>query len=162
MFAGAALHGSGWMEIELPPWLLAVSYAVLGWSIGTGFTLEILAHAFRTLPQTLLSILTLMLFCGGLAFVLVKEAGIDPLTAYFATSPGGLDTAAIIAASSHVDVSFVIALQTVRFTIILLIGPAISRFFANYIGDDKASSTGTEKDEAKILKQVKEDEDELD
>jgi uncharacterized membrane protein AbrB (regulator of aidB expression) len=39
-----------------------------------------------------------MLICGGLAFFLVKTVGIDPLTAYLATSPGSMDSAAIIAA----------------------------------------------------------------
>ena len=41
-------------------------------------------------------------------------AGVDPLTAYLATSPGGSDSIAIIAASTNVDVSFVMAMQTVR------------------------------------------------
>jgi len=42
-----------------------------------------------------------------------------------ATSPGGLDSVAIIAASTRVDVPFVMALQTVRFVLILLLGPAL-------------------------------------
>jgi membrane AbrB-like protein len=87
MFAGAIFHGTGLVTIELPPWLLALSYAFLGWNIGMGFTREILAHAARVLPQTVLAILTLMLICAGLAFILVKTVGIDPLTAYLATSP---------------------------------------------------------------------------
>ena len=45
MVAGAALEGAGLVTIVLPPWLLALSYAFLGWSIGLGFTREILMHA---------------------------------------------------------------------------------------------------------------------
>ena len=82
------------MTIELPPWLLATSYAFLGWNIGMGFTRDILAHAVRVLPQTIFAIIALMLICGGLGFVLVETVGIDPLTAYLATSPGGMDSAA--------------------------------------------------------------------
>ena len=134
MIAGAILHGSGLVTIDLPPWLRAISYALLGWTIGLGFTREILAYALRVLPQVIGAILALMLICGGLAFILVKTAGIDPLTAYLATSPGGMDSAAIIAASSKVDVSFVMALQTVRFMVVLAVGPAISRFVADRIG----------------------------
>ena len=37
----------GLFTITLPPWLLAVSYTLLGWSIGLGFTREILVHASR-------------------------------------------------------------------------------------------------------------------
>ena len=53
--------------------------------------------------------------------------GIDALTAYLATSPGGMDSVAIIAASSHVDEPFII---TVRFLTIIAIGPPIARFLA--------------------------------
>jgi membrane AbrB-like protein len=160
MFAGIILHGTGWLTIELPPWLLAISYAFLGWSIGMGFSREILAHALRVLPQTILAILGLILFCGGLAFVLVKAVGIDPLTAYLATSPGGMDSVAIIAASSKVDVSFVMALQTVRFMVVLSIGPFISRFVARRLGPEKPLRN--KDDSAELLAHVKEDEGELD
>ena len=39
---------------QLPPWLLALSYAMIGWSIGLNFTRPILRHAARALPQILL------------------------------------------------------------------------------------------------------------
>jgi membrane AbrB-like protein len=130
MIAGAPLEGSGLAHITLPPWLLAVSYALLGWSVGLGFTRAILADARRALPQVLASILALIAVCGALAFVLVHAAGIDPLTAYLATTPGGMDSVAIIAASSTADLSFVMALQTVRFAIVLACGPPLARFLA--------------------------------
>ena len=52
--------------------------------------------------------------CGGVAALMVVARGVDPLTAYLATSPGGSDSIAIIAASTNVDVSFVMAMQTFR------------------------------------------------
>jgi uncharacterized membrane protein AbrB (regulator of aidB expression) len=58
---------------------------------------------------------------------------IDPLTAYLATSPGGVDSVAIIAASTKVDVSFVMGLQTIRLLFVLLVGPFLSRFVAKLI-----------------------------
>lgn len=128
MIAGALLEGTGWLTITLPPWLLAMSYAFLGWSIGLGFTREILAHAYRALPQVLLATFAMIAVCGGLAYFLVHAAGIDPLTAYLATSPGGMDAVAIIAASSNVDVAFVMALQGARFLIVLMAGPPLARF----------------------------------
>lgn len=131
VIAAALLQGSGLTHIELPEWLLAASYALLGWNIGLNFTRKILAHAWRALPQIILSILVLLGFCGALGFILTKTVGIDPLTAYLATSPGGMDSIAIIAASSkQVDVPFVMALQTVRLVIVLLTGPSLARFVA--------------------------------
>jgi membrane AbrB-like protein len=134
MIAGALAEGSGLAQITLPPALLAVSYALLGWSVGLGFTRAILVHARRALPQMLLATFILIAVCGALAFILVEAAGIDPISAYLATSPGGMDTVAIIAASSNVDVPFVMALQTVRFVIVLFAGPPRARLIAQRMG----------------------------
>lgn len=128
--AGMALQAAGLLTIELPPWLLALSYALVGWSIGLRFNRPLLLHAARALPRVIASILVLVVLCGGLAALLVVLAGIDPLTAYLATSPGGADTAVIIAASSHVDLPFVMSLQTTRFILVLLVGPSLARFIA--------------------------------
>src|SRR5262249_30893184 len=130
MVAGALVEGTGIAHITLPPWLLALSYALLGWSVGLGFTRAILVHARRALPQVLLATFVLISVCGFLAFLLVRVAGVDPLTPSLAPSPGGMDTVAIIAASSAVDVSFVMALQPVRFVIVLFGGPPLARFIA--------------------------------
>jgi len=132
--AGAALNVAGLIEIELPQWLLVASYAVIGWSIGLRFTPRILIHARRALPQIILSILVLIAFCWLLAFALTAAVGVDPLTAYLATSPGGMDTVAIIASSSPtVDVPFVMAMQTVRFVAVVSFGPALARLIADRI-----------------------------
>lgn len=160
MCIGTLLHATGLISISLPPWLLAASYAVLGWSIGLGFTRPILQHAIRALPQTVASIIIMMAFCGGLAFILVKALGIDPLTAYLATSPGGMDSVAIIAASSKVDIAFVMALQTVRFAIVLMLGPSISHYVASWIGEEKVPKRAPEDQAA--LEQIREGEGDLD
>lgn len=130
LLAGAILHGSDVFVFELPTWVLVLAYAGLGWTIGLGFTRAAVAHAARALPWIVLSILMLMAFAAAVSRVLVAELGVDPLTAYLATSPGGMDTVAIIAASTPVDVSFVLALQAVRFFVLVAIGPALSRLVA--------------------------------
>ncbi|EEF25442.1 Protein abrB, putative [Ricinus communis] len=134
LIIGSTLQGLGLLTIELPLWLLAISYALIGWSIGLRFTPGIMAHAARALPRVAASILTLMSICGLMAFALHKLAGVDPLTAYLATSPGGADSVAIIAASSDVDMPFVMAMQVGRFLVILLTGPMLARFIARKSG----------------------------
>ena len=94
------------------------------------FTREVLAAAGRALPQSLGATALLMSFCGLLAWMLVALLHIDPLTAYLATSPGGVDAAAIIAASTKVDTPFVMALQTGRVVVLLIIGPHVARWVA--------------------------------
>ncbi len=121
----------GFMTIELPRWLLVIAYAVFGWRIGLRITPPLLAHAAKVLPRVLLSTVALIVLCGAFAAVLVWMGGVDPRTAYLATSPGGADTIAIIAASSNVDVRFVMGMQMLRFVVILVVGPALAKFLAN-------------------------------
>ncbi|MFK0690249.1 AbrB family transcriptional regulator [Mesorhizobium sp. IMUNJ 23033] len=131
---GSIIHLGLSVPMQLPQWLLAVSYALIGWSIGLNFTRPILRHAARALPQIIGSIVALIAFCGGLAFLISHLLGIDPLTAYLATSPGGMDSVAIIAAAAqNVDISFVMALQSARFLVVLLIGPSVARLVARSV-----------------------------
>ncbi len=134
LVATALLSWTGAVTIVLPPWLLAMSYALFGWSIGLKFTREIFLHAARATPRLLASIVVLIAICGGFGMVLARVAGLDPLTAYLATSPGGADSVAIIAASSKVDVPFVMTMQMVRFMVVLATGPALARFLAGKAG----------------------------
>jgi membrane AbrB-like protein len=131
---GVTLQGAGVLTIELPPPLLAAAYAIIGWSVGLRFTRPILAHAARALPRVVLSIFALIGICMALAALLTAIGGIDPLTAYLATSPGGADSVAIIASSSRVDVPFVMAMQLARFIMVLVIGPRVSRMIARHAG----------------------------
>ncbi len=79
------------------------------------------------------SVVLLMSFSGLLALLpCIKVAGIDPLTAYLATSPGGLRIRSRSSPPPAMSISpFVMALQTARLLIITLIGPALARFVAD-------------------------------
>ena len=129
------------ITIELPTWLLVVSYAFIGWNIGLRFTRSLLVHALKALPIIVGSTVTLIALCGAVAVVMVWGAGVDPLTAYLATSPGGSDSIAIIAASTNVDVSFVMAMQTVRMIAVLFLAPVLTRFLAERLrySNDRSS-----------------------
>jgi membrane AbrB-like protein len=130
LIAGATLSNMGMMRLELPPWLLAASYALLGWAIGLRFTRESLVYAARALPRVLAAILGLIAACAGVGQILGAAAGLDPLTAYLATSPGGIDAVAIIATDSNVDIPFVMSMQFARVIIVLVTGPWLARTLA--------------------------------
>ena len=132
LFAGIALSCTRVLTITLPPWLMAGCYTLIGWSIGLRFSREIVIYAARVFPKIAASTMTLIALCGGLAVLLHLIVGTDPLTAYLATSPGGADSVAIIAASSNVDVPFVMAMQMARFILVLLVGPALARAVARW------------------------------
>ena len=89
MMLGYALTYEGVMQIELPGWLLAAAYAVIGWRVGLRFTQTLLAHALKAFPAILASSLVLIAICALLAWLLVDLGYCDPLTAYLATAPEG-------------------------------------------------------------------------
>jgi uncharacterized protein len=130
MVVGAAVQDAGLLEIELPPWLLAVAYLLVGWSIGLRFNRTILIYAATAFGRVLASLLLLVVACAVFGGVLVVVADVDPLTAYLATSPGGADSVAIIAASIKVDMPFIMTMQTGRFVLVVLAGPTIARLLA--------------------------------
>jgi membrane AbrB-like protein len=134
LFAGIVLSGTGTLAITLPPALMACCYVLVGWSIGLRFTREIVRHAARAFWKVLASTITLIVLCAGLAWLLHLIVGTDPLTAFLATSPGGADSVAVIAASAHVDMPFVMAMQVSRFIVVLALGPALARAVARWSG----------------------------
>ena len=130
MLVGIAQQDFADIPIELPPLVLAVAYAFVGWVIGARFNRQVLYVTFRSAPKVLAAIFTLIILCGLFGAALVEWAHVDPLTAYLATSPGGADTVAIIAASTPVDVPFVITMQVLRLLFVLATGPAIARMLS--------------------------------
>jgi membrane AbrB-like protein len=132
MILGAVFHATGLVVITLPSWLLHVAYVVIGWYVGLTFDRVVLNSVFKATPTLVLSTLLLIGLCMGSAWLLTRLLGVDLLTAYLATSPGGLDSIAVIATSIHTNVSFILAIQTMRLFLVLLTGPAIARLISRY------------------------------
>lgn len=136
MLLGSALQASGLLQLELPALAAALAYAVVGWSIGLGFTREAVVYSARMLPR-ILAVLTALLACCGLLAVAVSAlTGVDLLSAYLATSPGGTDTILIIATSTPVDLPFILGGQLVRFLMVLAIGPVLAQWLARRLSSD--------------------------
>jgi len=132
MILGSALHSSGLIELHPPFWMQAGASVLLGWYVGLGFTRSLLVSAFRVLPMLLLSSALLIGLCALLAWLLVSYSHIDPLTAFLSTSPGGVDSVILIAMGSQADVPFVVAVQTLRVFMVILVGPSIARLICRY------------------------------
>lgn len=126
MALGAFLNLADVARVDPPRLLMIPAYLVVGWRIGLGFTRETLRAAAFALPRLIMASGVLIGFGGLMAVALVRVAGVDPLTAYLATSPGGMDAIAVIASTSAADAPFVMALQVVRFVVVIIAGPALA------------------------------------
>ncbi len=133
MFAAIILSNTGLLVITQPDWMLICAYVLFGWSVGLGFTRESLVHAGRLLPHIIGFILILTAMCAGLGYAMHLVLGTDMLTAFLATSPCGMDLIAVIAASTHVDMSLVMGMQVGRFLIISFVGPVCIAMIARSV-----------------------------
>ena len=103
---------------------------MIGWYIGLRFAKETVRETCRALPGILAGTCGVIVLCGFWALALTRILPIGFLTAFLATSPGGLDSVAIIAVGSTADVSFVLAIQTLRLFVVLITGPVLARWIA--------------------------------
>jgi membrane AbrB-like protein len=133
LILAAVLQGTGLVTITLPPWLLIVAFSVIGWWVGLRFERETVLYALRAMPVMLVGIFALIALCGLSAVMLVWLVDTDPLTAFLATIPGGLDAIAIIAVDSNADISFVLALQTVRLFVVIITGPMLAKLICRLV-----------------------------
>ena len=85
-----------------------------------------LAQAKR-LPAMIAGSLVLIVLCALSAWLIAGMLGKDFLSVYLATSPGGLDSMAIIAVDTHSDIGLVLAMQTLRLFGVILTGAYLAR-----------------------------------
>ena len=107
-----------------------IAYVIMGMYVGLLFDRASLLQAGKLLPLMLANIVVLLVGCGVSGFVFADVAGASQLSGYLATSPGGLDSVAIIAIGSGADVSLVLSVQIVRMLTVVVAGPFIVRGIA--------------------------------
>jgi len=136
---GPALLGAvagllGVPHAEWPSFVLSLSYAALGVSVGLRFDLQ----AFRATRRLVLPFLVCTLgIIGGAAmmgWVLVALTGTDWFSAYLATTPGGINIAVILALDSGANVTLVLGFSLVRFLLVMLAGPPLVRWLVRLTG----------------------------
>ena len=130
MVIGMIVKILGLTQIVLPGLIIAIAYALIGWNIGLRFTRTILRHAAKLLPLLLMSICILIAVNAAFGLVIAKWAGVDFLTAFLATSPGGADSVSIIAASMPTNVGFVVSMQAIRFFMVIFLSPMLARWLS--------------------------------
>lgn len=132
MIVGAVLNSIGTVEFRLPYLFQTGASVLVGWYVGLGFSRALLLATLRKLHWLFLSAFLLIGLCAFFAWTLYHFAACDPLTAYLATTPGGLDSVLLLAMGSHTDVPFVVAAQTLRLFLVILTGPFVARLICRF------------------------------
>lgn len=124
---GAALVAARIVNLQVPPVVALAAYAVVGWTIGAGFNRANLSGATRALPRIVVAVALLIVACAGAGLLSSWAFGLDPLTAYLASSPGGVDTMMIISTGTTVDLPLILTCQVARFILVVSVAPWIIR-----------------------------------
>ena len=114
-------------QVSVPTPLQNVGYALVGVPVGLRFSRASLRSIARLLPLAVVLIVLVIVACALLGVLLSAGTGVDLLTAYLATTPGGLFAVLAIAAGSGSDVTYVLAIQVIRVFAMLLLAPALGR-----------------------------------
>jgi membrane AbrB-like protein len=127
---GVALEELGIVSLAWPPGVPGVAYLIIGLYVGLLFDRASVKRARRLLPFILCSTVGLVAACAGLGWALAAFTPIDGLTAYLATTPGGIDSVAIMAIGSGADAPLVLAVQMLRLFAVVLAGSLVGRWYS--------------------------------
>lgn len=129
MAVAAGLTTSGVLGAPtLPTALQWLAFALIGVQVGLRFTRASLAAIVRMLPAVTAIIVGMIAITALMGWVLALTTPVDQLTAYLATTPGGLFAVLAIATDSDSDATYVLAVQLFRILVILLALPLLARW----------------------------------
>ncbi len=103
-----------------------IGIMIVGYSIGLSLTISTLSLIGKQLPSMITLTVLLLLFCGGLAYVLSRWTGIPFQTMLIASIPGGLSQIVVLAEEQEgIDITIVTFLQVSRLMMIVIVVPLL-------------------------------------
>jgi uncharacterized protein len=131
---GVVASGLNFLHPVWPPGFAQAAYIIMGLYIGLLFDRASLRLAGRLIPLIMANMLVIIAICAATGWILANLTGSDYLTGYLATTPGGMDSLAVVALNSGADVSLMLSVQTVRLLASVFAGPVIARWLLRYNG----------------------------
>jgi membrane AbrB-like protein len=126
-----AIAIGGWLgEVRVPTPVQWVAFALIGAQVGLRFTRASLASITRMLPAVLTLTIGMVAATAAVGAVLAWATPVDGLTAYLATTPGGLFAVLSTASDAGSDVTYVLAVQLCRLLVILALTPLLARWLS--------------------------------
>jgi hypothetical protein len=129
MIASSVLHGAGWIEGGLPPWVRSVALVGVGSLIGSRFARMkakvLLGHINAALGSFAIAIAISGIFVAVIAFTTHVRFS-DTIVAF---APGAMDAMLALALTLHIDPIFVGAHHLSRFVFVTIATPGIVHLF---------------------------------
>lgn len=128
MLLAIAARATGIVHPGWPIGIAHAAYLTMGLYVGLLFDRTSLKQAGQLMPAILVSTAALIAVCAGTGKILSIVTGCDPLSGYLATTPGGLDSIAVVALGSGSNMSLILAVQMMRLLTIVIFGPLMARW----------------------------------
>lgn len=102
------------------------AFVVIGWELGSQVTKETLVSV-RQAAMPMLVVVGGLLIASGLLALVLRRAGLDPVTAFLAASPGGLSQMAALSTEFGANAVLVSVVHLIRIITVLFAAPVIAR-----------------------------------
>ena len=112
------------VEFVVPPVVRELAFALIGLQVGLRFTTDTVRQMGRLLGPVLAGVLGLLIACFGLAVLLHLLTDISLRDAYLATTPGGIYAVLAVAFSSGGNITFIVAVQSLRVVVSVVLALA--------------------------------------
>ena len=129
MLVAGALTLAG-VEFAVPPVVRESAFALIGLQVGLRFTTETIRLLGRVFGPVLIALAALIVSSFGLAVVLTLTTPVSLQDAYLATTPGGIYAVLAIAVGAGSNTTFILAVQTARVLVAVLLAPLAVRRIA--------------------------------
>ncbi len=130
---GPVIVGVGLGALDIPhgvwpPGVLQAAFALIGIWVGSRFDPDALREIGKLAPIVLMFTVVLMAGCAVIGWALAMLTGMDLLSAYLATTPGGIDAVTIAALETGANMALVLPIQVLRLLVMVLAGPTVVRW----------------------------------
>lgn len=130
---GSCLHLAQWTTVEIPAALAAITFGLGGCYAGLRFNRQVLLTCLHLIPAMLFGIVLLIGACTALMWPVQRSfEGVDVLTAFLSTMPGGIDAVVAVANGMHASVPVIVAVQVTRLVVVTLLAPLMARAVSRY------------------------------
>ncbi len=127
MLVNGILHGTGYVQGNIPAFLLIGSFVVLGAFTGARFAGTTAAMIKKLLVDSIGAFIVALLVCVAFALLAAWLAGENVAKTIVAFAPGGLEAMTILAFMIGLDPAFVGAHHLARFLLIATLLPFVAR-----------------------------------
>jgi membrane AbrB-like protein len=129
MLAAGLLHGVGWVEGGLPPWMRGMALVGIGALIGSRFARMRVKTLLGHIHAALGSFVIAVAISGIFVLVIVLTTHVAFSDTIVAFAPGAMDAMMALALTLHIDPIFVGAHHLSRFVFVTIATPGIVHLF---------------------------------